>query len=46
MYQLAGDGDRENISTAQLERTLRLLQSPLDLIRCPSREHKRHTKAR
>jgi prepilin-type N-terminal cleavage/methylation domain-containing protein len=37
LYKLAGDGDRENITQAQLDGTLRVLQSPLDMLWCPSR---------
>jgi prepilin-type N-terminal cleavage/methylation domain-containing protein len=36
-HKLAGDGDRNNISTRQLDGILRVIQMPLDLIRCPSR---------
>jgi hypothetical protein len=37
MHQLAGDGSRDAISVAQKDNALRVVQSPLDLIRCPSR---------
>ena len=37
MHQLAGDGDPEAITTAQRERTRTVVQSPLPLIKCPSR---------
>jgi prepilin-type N-terminal cleavage/methylation domain-containing protein len=37
MYKLASDGDRENITATQKAGTLRVLQSPLNTIRCPTR---------
>ena len=37
LHKLASDGDRENITAAQRAGTLRVLQSPLNTIRCPSR---------
>ncbi len=37
MHKLAGDGARDTIGPAQLAGTLRVLQSPLNTIRCPSR---------
>jgi prepilin-type N-terminal cleavage/methylation domain-containing protein len=37
MHRLASDGDRENITPAQKAGALRVVQSPLDMIRCPSR---------
>jgi len=37
MHALAGDGNRETISARQKEGALKLIVSPLDLIRCPSR---------
>jgi prepilin-type N-terminal cleavage/methylation domain-containing protein len=37
LHKLAGDGDRENITQAQLEGTLKVLKSPLDMLWCPSR---------
>src|SRR5262245_25143715 len=37
LRQLAGDGARDTISQAQLNQTVVLLRSPLDVIRCPSR---------
>ncbi len=37
LHALASDGDRENITVAQRTGTLSVVQSPLDLIRCPSR---------
>jgi len=37
LYKLAGDGDRQKISQAQLDGTLRVLKTPLDMMWCPSR---------
>ena len=37
LHKVAGDGDRENITQAQLNGTLRMLKSPLDMLWCPSR---------
>jgi prepilin-type N-terminal cleavage/methylation domain-containing protein len=39
MHALAGDGNPNGITTQQKNGALRLIQSPLDLIRCPSRRH-------
>ncbi len=39
MHALAGDGNPAEITTQQRDGALRLIQSPLDLIRCPSRRH-------
>jgi prepilin-type N-terminal cleavage/methylation domain-containing protein len=36
-HGLAGDGNRENISTAQQQGAREVIRTPLDLIRCPSR---------
>jgi hypothetical protein len=37
LYRLAGDGNKNTISDAQKAGTLRVLKSPLDVFRCPSR---------
>src|SRR5688572_27854743 len=37
LHLLAIDGDRENITQAQLDGALRVLKSPLDMLWCPSR---------
>jgi prepilin-type N-terminal cleavage/methylation domain-containing protein len=37
LHKLAGDGDRENITQKQLDGTLQVLRSPLDMLWCPSR---------
>jgi hypothetical protein len=37
LHRLASDGDRENITPAQRAGALRVVQSPLDMIFCPSR---------
>ena len=37
LHARAGDGDRENISAGQRAGTLAVLQSPLEVFRCPSR---------
>jgi prepilin-type N-terminal cleavage/methylation domain-containing protein len=39
LYNLAGDGNRDTISAGQLAGTLKVLQSPLATIRCPSRRN-------
>ncbi|MCI0332363.1 MAG: DUF1559 domain-containing protein [Planctomycetes bacterium] len=37
LHEQAGDGDRENISQAQLDGALRVIRTPLDMLWCPSR---------
>jgi prepilin-type N-terminal cleavage/methylation domain-containing protein len=37
MHRLASDGNKDNITPAQKAGTLKLIRSPLDLIKCPSR---------
>ena len=37
LHDLAGDGDKDNITAAQRTGTLTVIKSPLDLFRCPSR---------
>ena len=37
LHKMAGDGSRETISQAQLDGTLRVLKTPLDMLWCPSR---------
>jgi len=37
LHKLAGDGDRNLVGAAQRAGALQVVQSPLDLIRCPSR---------
>jgi len=37
LHKLVSDGDRENITKPQLDAALRVITTPLDTIRCPSR---------
>src|SRR5690606_17819426 len=37
LYALAADGDSDRITAQQKENTLRVVTTPLDVIRCPSR---------